>query len=33
MLQWKTKLATVVALFIALSAILGNFTWHVNFTW
>jgi hypothetical protein len=33
MLQWNTKLVTVAALLVALSAILGNFTWHSNFTW
>jgi hypothetical protein len=33
MLQWKAKLVTVAALLVALSAILGNFTWHIRFTW
>jgi hypothetical protein len=36
MLQWnaKTALVVTVALLIALSALLGNFTWEFsNFTW
>ena len=36
MLQWNTKTALVVmvALLIALSALVGNFTWEfTNFTW
>lgn len=36
MLQWNSKFTVLVlvALLVALSALLGNFTWdEVNFTW
>lgn len=34
MLQWnKVSAMTVVALLVALAAVLGNFTWLLNFTW
>ena len=33
MLQWDSKLVTLVCLLIAIAAFLGNFTWLFNFTW
>ena len=36
MLQWNSKLTLVVlvALVVAVSAVLGNFSWaHINFSW
>jgi hypothetical protein len=34
MLQWNTKLASVVLVLAAVAAFLGNFTWAAkNFTW
>ena len=34
MLQWNTKLVSVVVVLAGLAAFLGNFTWAFkNFTW
>jgi hypothetical protein len=34
MLQWnKISAVAVVAVLVALAAVLGNFTWLINFTW
>jgi hypothetical protein len=34
MLQWNSKVVTLVVLLVAIAAFLGNFTWSLNnFTW
>jgi len=34
MLQWNSKVVTLVVLLVAVAAFLGNFTWSLtNFTW
>ena len=34
MLQWNSKLITVICVLVAIAAFLGNFTWSLfNFTW
>ncbi len=34
MLQWNSKLVTVVVVLAAVAALVGNFTWAAhNFTW
>jgi hypothetical protein len=34
MLQWNSKVVTLVFLLVAIAAFLGNFTWCLdNFTW
>jgi hypothetical protein len=35
MLQWNSKVSAVlvVSLLVAIAAVVGNFTWLINFTW